>query len=286
MRITFSQWGASSIEAGIEARKTLNTMRVGFLALAIFSCAASFAGAEQPARPMDLFRQLRLDGNYVRWPTPDGVSSPVLTYRVLGEFQTFDGARNCRRMKGIEDVEARSHITRDKFSAELKLAFAMWESAANIRFREAAENEVANITIGAQADPEGWAFADVFYDSRSSEAVKPISRALVCLNPMKAWKIGFDGDLRVYDLRYTLAHEIGHAIGLDHPNGPGQMMGYRYEENFRELQAGDLSGAMALYGPARQTETARSPTVDADVQTAAAVDRRNSTSRALHPKSE
>ena len=52
-------------------------------------------------------------------------------------------------------------------------------------------------------------------------------------------------------LRYTLAHEIGHAIGLDHPNAPGQIMGYRYEESFRDLQPGDLSGAVALYGPSR-----------------------------------
>lgn len=252
-------------------------------------CATSIAGAEQNARPIDLFRQLRLDGNYVRWPTQEASSSPVLTYKVLGEFHSFDGARNCRRMTGLDEVESRSHITRETFATELKLAFAMWEAAANIRFREAAEGEAANITIGAQADPEGWAFADVFYDSRSTAAVKPISRALVCLNPRKAWKIGFDGDLRVYDLRYTLAHEIGHAIGLDHPNGPGQIMGYRYEENFRELQAGDLSGAAALYGPPRQADIARSAAPDApdaDVRQPAGSNHQDATSRALHSKSE
>ena len=70
----------------------------------------------------------------------------------------------------------------------------------------------------------------------------------ICLNPTKRWKIGFDGDISTYDLRYTIAHEIGHAIGLDHPNGPGQIMGYRYEERFRQLQAGDVQGAMLIYG--------------------------------------
>jgi hypothetical protein len=78
--------------------------------------------------------------------------------------------------------------------------------------------------------------------------VKPISRALICLNPLKRWKIGFDGDLGVYDLRYTLAHEIGHTIGLDHPDGGTQIMGYRYLEQFRELQPGDIAGAVRLYG--------------------------------------
>jgi hypothetical protein len=72
--------------------------------------------------------------------------------------------------------------------------------------------------------------------------------ARICLNPAKRWKIGFDGDLTVYDLRFTLAHEIGHAIGPDHPVGAGQIMGYRYEERFRSLQSGDAQAAPLLYG--------------------------------------
>jgi Matrixin len=130
----------------------------------------------------------------------------------------------------------------------------MWQAAAGISFREAESPERADILIGAQAEPEGWAFADVFYDMKSPVPVKPISRALICLNPTRQWKVGFDGDLQRYDLRYTFAHEIGHAIGLDHPAGAGQIMGYRYEERFRELQAGDVSGAVLLYGR-RQPET-------------------------------
>jgi hypothetical protein len=71
---------------------------------------------------------------------------------------------------------------------------------------------------------------------------------------LRRWKVGFDGNLKAYDLRYTLAHEIGHAIGLDHPPGPGQIMNYRYEERFRDLQSGDVFGAVALYGaPTRGT---------------------------------
>jgi hypothetical protein len=124
----------------------------------------------------------------------------------------------------------------------------MWEAAANVVFREAPEGGPADILIGAQTEPDGWAFADVFFETTSSEPIKPISKALVCLNPAKRWKVGFNGDLKSYDLRYTLAHEIGHAIGLDHPAGSNQIMGYRYEERFRSLQPGDVRGAVALYG--------------------------------------
>jgi len=124
----------------------------------------------------------------------------------------------------------------------------MWEAAANVSFREAPEGSPADILLGAQVEPEGWAFADVFFDATSPESIKPISRALVCLNPARPWKVGFDGDLKSYDLRYTLAHEIGHAIGLDHPAGGNQIMGYRYEDRFRALQPGDIRGAVLLYG--------------------------------------
>jgi len=122
------------------------------------------------------------------------------------------------------------------------------DSNYGIGFHEAEDPARADILIGAQLEPEGWAFANVFYDTLSAEPVKPISRALICLNPEKRWKVGFDGDLRTYDVRYTIAHEIGHTIGLDHPSGAGQIMGYRYEETFRELQGGDVSGAILLYG--------------------------------------
>jgi hypothetical protein len=71
-----------------------------------------------------------------------------------------------------------------------------------------------------------------------------IEKALICINPRQAWKAGFDGNLAVYDLRYTIAHEIGHAIGLDHPGPSGQVMSYGYHEEFRTLQARDVDGTV------------------------------------------
>ncbi|MDX2201839.1 MAG: matrixin family metalloprotease [Hyphomicrobiaceae bacterium] len=152
-------------------------------------------------------------------------------------------------MSALAGLEQASRLSGDQVRVELRAALAMWERVANISFREAADGETPNIWIGAQVDPEGWAFADVSYDAAAPAEIKPITRALVCLNPKRGWKIGFDGNLSVYDLRYTLAHEIGHAIGLDHPSGAGQIMGFRYHEEFRELQHGDVAGAIAIFGP-------------------------------------
>ena len=207
-------------------------------------CAVGAAAAGDSAS----FKTLRLEGNGVRWQTAAKGQQRVLSYAIVAQDVAFAGARNCGKMTKLDTLLSTSRIAPETARAEIVAAFAMWEAVANISFREAADPATADILIGAQLEREGWAFAKVFYDTASTEPVKPISRALICLNPEKRWKVGFDGDLRTYDVRYTIAHEIGHTIGLDHPRGGGQIMGYRYEETFRSLQPGDVSGVVLLYG--------------------------------------
>jgi hypothetical protein len=151
-------------------------------------------------------------------------------------------------MTGIDGLLAASGIASSTFESELASAFAAWEAVVGLRFRKANATEPARILIGAQLDPNGWAFADVIHDMVVPTPVKPISLALVCLNPLRRWKVGFDGNLKVYDLRRTFLHEIGHAIGLDHPMATNQIMSMRYAERFRDLQPGDVTGAVTLYG--------------------------------------
>ena len=218
---------------------------ISSLLAGLLCCAFGASGSAQEAASFNL---LKLAGNNVHWQAPANGQAPVVTYMLVRDEVESAGARNCRRMTSLDHLIAASGLAPSAVHEEIAAAFHMWEAAININFREASKGERANILIGTQAEPQGWAFADVSYDTTSPEHVKPISLSLICLNPAKRWKIGFDGDLTVYDLRYTLAHEIGHAIGLDHPGGAGQIMGYRYEERFRSLQSGDTQGAALLYG--------------------------------------
>ena len=99
--------------------------------------------------------------------------------------------------------------------------------------------------------PERVAFANVWH-GEAAAGVAPLTRATICFNPELAWTSGIGpvppGRL---DLETVLAHEIGHAIGLDHPGATGALMGYSNQGSIDHLMPGDIAGAVALYGPAK-----------------------------------
>jgi hypothetical protein len=227
----------------------LKAIFAAFLASLACGISNATASGQTPS-----FKILKLDGNAVRWRGTAAKEGRVVTYAVVTHDTTFAGARNCRKMTHLDGLLATSRIPEEVVRSEIAAAFAMWESVAKISFRMIDDTASAEIVIGSQLEPVGWAFADVFYDRRSHEPVKAILRSLICLNPNRYWKVGFDGNLQSYDIRYTFAHEVGHAIGLDHPPATGEIMGYRYDEAFRDLQSGDIAGAIRLYGK-RQSDT-------------------------------
>ncbi len=245
--------------------------------IAIALTAALFFACPAGAGPL-----LEVNGHLLKWAPHAADGSTVITYAVLsGPYSLPGGKRilspdNCSSMHAFADIVASSPgITVAAAARELRGAFAAWESAANIAFVEVSDPGLANIVVGAQNFPAGRAFTNLSY--ASSHGIQPVEKALggpgpfaeagdaavggtasgieqsyVCLNPSLRWKTGFDGNLDIYDLRHTFTHEIGHAIGLDHPGSSGAIMAYRYDERVRELQPSDVAAAQSLYGPPRQ----------------------------------
>ncbi len=213
------------------------------------------------------YRLLKLDGYKVKWGDQQLGVGASISYAFAGEALRFDDAHNCRDLAPIDELlgEALSMETLDR---EAAAAFRVWERAAGLSFHKVSDAREADIILGAQGQPRGRAFANVAYAHDSGDfsnvsyspdaevGVRTIEQSLVCLNPAHEWKVGFDGNKDVYDIRYTLTHEIGHAIGLDHPGPSGQVMGFRYTEDFADLQPGDLRGVQRLYGrPADTLDT-------------------------------
>lgn len=201
------------------------------------------------------YNLLRLGGTWVKWGEPKLGTPAEVTYAFASRSMDFPDARNCRGLQPVAPMLGRLGIAADSFRDEVKFAFGEWSRVADIVFRRVSDATEADIVIGAQKTPRGRAYSNVAYASRNEKGTTRISKSLICLNPAMKWKQGFDGDLDVYDLRYTLIHEIGHAIGLDHPGPHGQLMSFSYQEDFRKLQAGDIAGAAALYGGPRNRTT-------------------------------
>ena len=164
---------------------------------------------------------------------------------------SFPDAVNCGElapMRGLVKAWAGDTVRLERLLAG---AFAIWSREADLRFRPAGAGESPDILIGAQGRPKRIAFANVWSAAAAAKGgFAPLTRATICFNPGLPWSVA-DGEAPRggLDLRTVLAHEIGHAIGLDHPGATGSLMGYSNQGDIDRLMPGDIAGAVALYGP-------------------------------------
>lgn len=253
-------------------------MRLRMVALAAGALAGLVGQSASGKNLLVAYRALILDGHQLKWGAPQRGTPADVTYALVGGERHFAGARNCSRIQPMDALLAANSVALPTFRSELRQAFRAWESVAAINFTPG-DPQSADILIGAQIRPRGRAFTNVSYDKAGTKpGTRSITQALICLNPAERWKVGFDGNLDVYDLRYTLMHEIGHAIGLNHPAISSVLMHFAYREDFRVPQAGDVDGAVALYGAA----PAPSDVASAPKATRAADSRRTWGEAALH----
>lgn len=198
------------------------------------------------AEPM--WQALIIGGAEVRWPRSQGGGAPVLRYAFATARSDDPGAVNCRAIGPLAHLARGSRLSEAQLRSAAAEAFSRWQDVADITFLPAADAASADIVIGAEIESTGHAYTDVRIGTALAQGARAIEHATICLNPAQAWKIGFDGNLATFDLVHTLTHEIGHAIGLDHPGARGALMAFRYDESRIGLADGDIRGAAAIYG--------------------------------------
>lgn len=137
------------------------------------------------------------------------------------------------------------------WKAEIEDAFSAWSAVANISFIEVVDGGEAlnssgssgDIRLGGHSfDGSGGTLAHGYYPPGNGNT----AAGDIHFDTAETWKIGFGGT--GFDIFQVAAHEIGHAIGLDHTGVANSLMNPSYTENFRGLQADDIAGAQYLYG--------------------------------------
>ncbi|XP_071970227.1 matrix metalloproteinase-18-like [Engystomops pustulosus] len=154
---------------------------------------------------------------------------------------------------------------------ELVKALKVWESVSPLKFVEVRVNQTADIDMffvsGRHNDGErnafdgpgrvlGHAFMPPF--SKSKKAID----GDLHLDNDETWSIN---EKKGVNLLQAAAHELGHALGLDHSTVPGALMAPTYKgyKPLFQLHKDDIEAIQALYGKPseKKTEKVISPTV-------------------------
>lgn len=180
---------------------------------------ATFLGVQLPK--VDRKQFLKLGGAKLQ-------TGARIRWTFLSGEHTDPMLKNCSSMVSISRLFAHSPLTIDIVRREAERGIAVWTDIADLHFEFVTSVKDADIIVGAQAKPQGWAFADVAFKMDETSNSGSITKAAVCFNPERLWSV--DDANGAYCLRHTFAHEFGHTLGLDHPQGNSAdfIMSYKY----------------------------------------------------------
>jgi len=142
------------------------------------------------------------------------------------------------------------------YQAAIQAAFAAWSAIANLTFVQVGDDGADFNGATASGDIRfGGRDFDGAFGTLAHGFFPPANgfsaAGDIHFDIAELWKIGFGGP--GFDIFQIAAHEIGHALGLDHSAVAGSLMNPSYTEAFFGPQADDIAGMQSIYGPATST---------------------------------
>lgn len=189
-----------------------------------------------------------------KWGSPTMGTGATVTYSFMADGTSCAGECSTS-ITSLDTLFNSLGISDADWMGAVLAAFAAWSAVADITFVEVADlGEAFNaatqlsgdIRLGAHTfDGPGGTLAHGYFPPVNGAS----AAGDIHFDIAETWKVGFGGP--GFDIFQVMAHEIGHAIGLDHTGVPNSLMNPFYTEAFLGLQADDIAGAQFIYG-ARQ----------------------------------
>jgi len=211
------------------------------------------------------FLRHTLDGveAVLKWGEGELGTPAVVTYGFVTEPTVFDGnvgeVARCRNLVPL--AGSLPGITQEELDATAAYAFGEWSALSGMEFKRAAPGERPQVLLGAQTKPSGVAWTNLRAKSSAGRGFHRITAGAICFSPRpkmngwpkaRVWRIAKNGEVLEpeEDFAYGLVHEVGHVVGVDHPDLKAEenVMGYTMTgiRTITEILAGV---ATFLYGP-------------------------------------
>ena len=137
-----------------------------------------------------------------------------------------------------------------EFEVAAEFALETWEAVADIDFQPAPAGTTPDLTF-TMGFLAGSTIGQALTSFIEMGAVDEVTSSVVTLDSGEVWSPFGEVGLNFYNV---VLHEVGHSLGLDHPDDPTQVMYAFYNsDETLSLGTGDIAGIRLIYGTARET---------------------------------